>query len=102
MSDFQRTHRGERLRPLMCVSLLLLAAILAILAILTLGTAAIEAQLPSHKFYGFGSQSTVDGVTLAEGSVVYAWNQRDVLVGTGVLRDGLWDLDVDPASASAV
>lgn len=99
MSDFQRTHRGERLRPLMRVSLLLLAAILAIL---TLGTAAIEARLPSHKFYGFGSQSTVDGVTLAEGSVVYAWNQRDVLVGTGVLRDGLWDLDVDPASASAV
>ena len=37
-----------------------------------------------------------------EGAIIYAWNQRDVLVGTGVLRVGLWDLDVAPGSATAM
>jgi len=79
--------------------LLLLAAVLALTVF---GTAVIEAPGSVHKFYGFGSESSVDGVTMDEGAINYAWNQRDVLVGTGVLRDGLWDFDVAPGSATAV
>lgn len=78
-----------RRRFLVAAAWLLLGPLIA----LPLAGSAATAQappLPPHQF--FGETVSVDGVAVADGSVVTAVNADGVEVGSAVITDGLWDM----------
>ncbi len=61
--------------------------------------------VPPHKFFGSadtGSAAVLDGEEAADGAEVTAWNQDGDAVGSSVITNGTWVIDVDTTMATSV
>lgn len=99
----RRMHRAAsaRWRRVALVTLMALFALL--------GTKIAQGQGGSddipHQFFGSadsGSVALLDGQQAADGLLVTAWNAAENQVGSAVIQNGTWLIDISPQSASVV
>ncbi len=92
------TQALSRRRGVALAALTLIAtAMLLALPSLSLAQSAEEEEpqpQPAYRFYGFAGSVTIDGEAAPDGTVIEAWTNGEI-VGTGTVREGAWNVDVD-------